>query len=523
MSIRRDGPLVRSHSGRPIKQAIRIILGLDGPQFLIVRTIKRRLEVRLPEIRLVEIRPGLRRQRLQPGNVLVRHLVLQRDHVGRRSGPVPGRRDDGVDQRVAPGGQHRVGDVAGDRGRDVESHADEGGAIGRDGAVRGGELGVVGLHDRPGNQPAAVLRDADLDRALHGLELRQVAVELRRVGGIRDPQPGQSVGERPDQLPQLGDRDIRPRQRRDGEAGVGEIPDTHGAGVDDGRQRRMVQRNRLVERILRDAGIGKRQVQARHRRPRVRLGRHRPDHPVGAAAAAAQRPVQIRVLVVAVGHEEIALSVNHLPLEDLVGRQSVPGRQRRVPAALGIAAGQSDGRTLAADDLEAVRVGGPVRLDALHAGAHLDRLALVVLVGPVLDLDVLEVVRPDRQSAGPRGLAVVVVTGVADNHADVVFRGELHGRAYVLGSAHVDRVDHVVAQRAGLRDRVERVAGAVGEEGGHDRRGRFIACFVSFESNKKKKKKKKEDIDVLYLRKLPLCLERLACGSIVVGRMAGSA
>lgn len=77
-------------------------------------------------------------------------------------------------------------------------------------------------------------------------------------------------------------------------------------------------------------------------------------------------------------------------------------------------------------------------------------------------------VHPDPQRAGAGLLAIVVVAGVADYNADVVFcpKGQCLGD--MLGLGHVDGIDYVIAQCTWLRDRVVRVAGTIREEWSHN-------------------------------------------------------
>jgi hypothetical protein len=69
------------------------------------------------------------------------------------------------------------------------------------------------------------------------------------------------------------------------------------------------------------------------------------------------------------------------------------------------------------------------------------------------------------------------MASVANNNTNVLLGRELKGLGNVLGGSDVDCVGNIIAQCAGLGDRVERITGAIGEEWSHDRRGRFIANF----------------------------------------------
>lgn len=70
-------------------------------------------------------------------------------------------------------------------------------------------------------------------------------------------------------------------------------------------------------------------------------------------------------------------------------------------------------RAGSSDDLEALVKSGFVDLHALNTSTHLDSFALVVLIGPILDLDILEVMCPQTQSARSGALAVEVMSRVA--------------------------------------------------------------------------------------------------------------
>lgn len=95
---------------------------------------------------------------------------------------------------------------------------------------------------------------------------------------------------------------------------------------------------------------------------------------------------------------------------------------------------------------------------------------------------------------------------------------ELQGLGDMVGLGDVDRVDRIVAQRAGLGDRVEGVAGSIGEEWSHDRRARFIAVSMSVMDGGCRPDRR----DSLNFGKLPALSQGRADAGIVVEGMAGS-
>ncbi len=106
------------------------------------------------------------------------------------------------------------------------------------------------------------------------------------------------------------------------------------------------------------------------------------------------------------GSAEHAVGRDDLPLQHVVGREPVHAAQCRVPAPLGVAAADADGRTAAAHDAVPVGVGGGEGLLDHHAGADFDGRAAVL--GAVVgrnDLRRLEVERPEHQAALTRALA----------------------------------------------------------------------------------------------------------------------
>ncbi len=145
--------------------------------------------------------------------------------------------------------------------------------------------------------------------------------------------------------------------------------------------------------------------------------------------------------------------------------------------ALGVPSGETDGRAFAADHDEALVPRGSDDLEPLDAGADLDGGAIVVLVVPGEEVDVLQVVRPDGQGAGTGGASEVVMAGVPDDEADVVLGCKLDGSNDISRLGNVHGVADVVAQGARLGLGSERIAALIGEEGCHNR-GRVVHAAI---------------------------------------------
>ena len=86
--------------------------------------------------------------------------------------------------------------------------------------------------------------------------------------------------------------------------------------------------------------------------------------------------------------------------------------QSRVSATLTVTTGDTNGWARASDDLKTLVEGSLVDLETLYTSTHLDRLASVVLIRPVLELDVLEMMGPKTESTRSSALAVEVVASV---------------------------------------------------------------------------------------------------------------
>jgi len=124
---------------------------------------------------------------------------------------------------------------------------------------------------------------------------------------------------------------------------------------------------------------------------------------------------------------------------------------------LTVSAGNTNSRAGSSDDLKTLVKGGLVDLEALDTSAHLNSLASVVLVRPVLELNVLEVVGPKAESTRAGALSVEVVASVAcidvssrfpnsgrsaltDDQTDVVLLGEVNACSDVGGAFNPEGV-----------------------------------------------------------------------------------
>lgn len=203
-----------------------------------------------------------------------------------------------------------------------------------------------------------------------------------------------------------------------------------------------------IKGFLGHASAGESQVGASSRRICVSFGSHAQNDAVGAASASREGPVKVGVLITS-SNDMVSKSSHDFPFENLWisvictyikdcavmlpgQRPCHEAKSKRNVLHLGCIRQQHcsvivsvcllaftndrilpDSRAGSSDDLEALVKRGLVDLHALNASTHLDSFALVVLIGPILDLDIFEVMCPQAQSAGSGALAVEVMPGVA--------------------------------------------------------------------------------------------------------------
>lgn len=175
VTILRNTPDLTSDSLGSIKEVIRVVLGLDSQQGIILVTKKGRLEVWLSEIRLVHVRTRTRSHLLDSRHDGIRHEILVGQHLvplGRLKRPDGSQRR--VDQGVSPGGEHTVL-VVGREAAHVRSHTDKRHALLGDEAE--GLVEIGGVDGRTGDQTTTVLGDTDINIAIgEGSEVGVVVV-----------------------------------------------------------------------------------------------------------------------------------------------------------------------------------------------------------------------------------------------------------------------------------------------------------------------------------------------------------
>lgn len=471
-------PVVGANGGDGVEEVVGVVLVLDGLELGVVGAVEDVLPVGLPEVGLVEVSGAVRGELGERGHEYVGHLLLVGDHVFPGGGEVPGRGDDGVDEGVAPAGVDGVVGVAGGREGSVEGDTDELGALGSDGAVGVGQSSVVLLNDRTRDEAATVLGNANLDRSEHVVEEREVGVEVAKEAGVLDVQLVELVSERSEELLQLFRGDVGASQGRDGESLVGEVPHGHDTSISRLGKRGVESSNSLVVCILGHTGAGEGEVGTSGGHVLMGLGSQRQDNTVGTTSAAGESPVEVGV-VLTVGNEVLTSTSDDLPLESLVSSHAVTRAERGVATTLRVATGNADGRALSANDLQTLSVGSLVGLTTKNTSTHLDGLATVVLIIPVLELDVLQVVHPKAEGAGTSALAVVVMASVADDKANVAVVGKLNASGDVGGLRDIDGVLDVGANHTSRGPLSEGVAAAVGEERSHDGGGVRVAGDMS--------------------------------------------
>ncbi|TKW50163.1 hypothetical protein CTA1_1091 [Colletotrichum tanaceti] len=403
--IGRDVPRLAAHALEHVKQRLGIPLVLDGQQPGVVVAEEGGLPVGLPEVGLVHVRGAAGRHGLDERHELLRHAPLGGLHVGPRRRVVPVGDELELHDRPAP---RRVDRVLGRAGR-LLVPAD---AAGEEDAV-GGEVPddplvpvVVGLEHGAGDQAAAELVAGHLEVALgQGAHVGGVVVAVRELAvgdGQGDADVGQGVDEgAEDDVADVGGRGVPDGQgTEDEELGVVQ-EDGEGAVVRHGGQQLVELGDGGGEPVGRGGGGEQLEGGAADEGVGGVVGTDGDagDDAKGAAAAAAEGPVQVRVPG-GRGDDGAAVGGDDLEGEGLVGAEAEPGGEGAVASALDEAAGQADGGALARDDGEALGVRGLEDLVAEHAGADVHGRARVVLVGPGGEVDGLEVVGPDGQGTG---------------------------------------------------------------------------------------------------------------------------
>lgn len=438
------------------------------------------LEVRLLEVCLVHVGAGARGGLLNGGHDDIGHEVLVLQHLVPVLGlerPRSGK--GGVHEGLAPGWKDGVLIVLAKLG-DIGTDTDEGDAgLGDEAGGLGEGSGVV-LDGVDGDETAAVLGNADLDVA--GGERAEVLVVVVIVG-LRLGVAGSVLDAHGIKSLEVGSHDVLNlllgfavgSHGGDHKEGAGEIVDNHGTGgnhIGEGRVESIDGSIELLGRVLsREEGEGS----ATNLSIGEGLDGHADNDTIVTGATTGESPVEVRVLG-ARSLDETAISSDDLPFKGVVSRQTEAGAESRVTTTLSIATRDTDSRALAANDDLTLGLARSENLITLDTGTKLDGRTRVVLVIPGLEVNLLQVMGPDREGTGTGGTAKVVMAGVADDEADVVIVGKVDGGGHIGSRPDIDGVPHVVAQGAGLVLRSEGVAALVGKEWGHDRSRVNHAC-----------------------------------------------
>jgi hypothetical protein len=189
-------------------------------------------------------------------------------------------------------------------------------------------------------------------------------------------------------------------------------------------------------------------------------------HDAEVAAAAAQRPEQVGVMLV-VGTHEGALGGHELERRDSVRLQAVLAGQPTHAAAQRVAGDPDVGRG-------AVQAGEPVGGEPRRDPLPLDARADPDLPGPGVDADFLQPADVQQQRAVKVAERILVVAGRLRSHAHPRTAGVGHGRG------HIGRVDGKRNRLGMLVDEeVEARAGLVpvGIAGEHDGAGERVGEF----------------------------------------------
>lgn len=457
-----DIPSLAPNRSRRPERVPGVVLVLDIQQPVVVGAEEGLLEVRLHDVALVQVGPSLGRdlaerpQRLVPelevdgADLLLRRAVgpLVADDA-EQGGIAPGRVDGAVGGALGLAALHVVLDQAGagldDGAERVQRRVERRGVL----PVLGGEdarpRAQVGVGDalhgevrRPRVVEVVVLEPLRLQREAERLELRQ---ERRHLGL------------------ELVERQARhePRQHRPGVAGdaveagedvaiavaapLGEAVEPAPVGVHYGPEE-LVGHGGIVS-----AGDNKRHAGEGHLG--VHLECQAGDDAKGSATAPTNSPEEIRVLLL-VGSDEAATREDDVNAEDLVGAHPVLGHQGRMATAGHVTTSDTDSLALTADGGHSVLMSGSVNLADLNARANLERGAGVARRPAVIldELDLLQVVGPDRERARTGRLAEEVVAGIVDDKPQIEVAGKVDSQLDLRDVGDVDRVGWKAAELA---------------------------------------------------------------------------
>lgn len=160
---------------------------------------------------------------------------------------------------------------------------------------------------------------------------------------------------------------------------------------------------------------------------------------------------------------------------------------------LGIATGETDSGAFPSNNDLALCCRSLDDFPALNPGTNGDGCALVVIIFPCLELDILEIVSPDRKSSGTGGPAEkatlsistvlqsrtwcgnLLMAGVSNHQAYIVVCREVDAINNIINVCNVNCIVHIIAQQTCFRFRSKGIAALICKEGSHYRRGRSVA------------------------------------------------
>lgn len=485
-----DIPIFTTDSLESIEEVIRIILLLDCQQGDVVDAEEGLLPVWLAEVGLVLVASTTGSDSLKLRHILVRHAPLIGNHLGPRGSLVPNGANLHGDGRVTPRGEDGVVDIAGFG--DVETDTDGNNAAFGDVANGSGDSSSIMVERGTRDKTATILELANAEVAVRkGTHVLAVVVKVGIVLGVGnrvcDVQVIQGVEERCQKGLDIGARLVECGDRVEGKERRGNLIYDRGAGVNHGRQQSVESGDSLVEVVCRGTARQELKTSTADDRVRVSLDGGIDDYTVVTGTATTEGPEEVRVGR-AVGSDERSIGKDNLVLQSIVGSETISGTESGVTTTLDITTREANGGTFPTHHNETLFMGSFHDLEAHDTSADLERGTGVVRVRPVLVLDLVEVVHPDRKSTSTRGASKVavslavflielegsdlLVTSVANDEANVVRLGKFDGSNHIVRRGDIDGVVNVVAQETRLGLRGEGITAVIGKVGLHNgRRG----------------------------------------------------
>jgi hypothetical protein len=392
-------PVVTTNSLESIEEVIRIILLLNLQQGIVVATEESVLPVWLTEVGLILVTSTTRSNNLKLRHKLVGHAPLISDHIGPRGSLVPGSTDLHGDSRRTESGEDSVVDIAGVG--DVEADTDGNDAVFGDVADGGGDAGWVGVEGVTGDESASVLVFADTEIAVgkgpHVLVVVVVVGVILGVGNsIGDVEIIKDIEERSQEGLDVGAGFVVCSDGVEGEERRGNLIDDSGTSVNHGRKQRVELGNGLIENVWSGTARQELKTSTADSSVRVSLDGGIDDYTIVTGTTAAEGPEEVRVGR-AVGSDELSIGSDHLVLQGVIGSETEGGTQSGVTTTLDVTSSETDGGTFTPDNDEILCVSSLHDLVAHDTSANLESGTGVVSVRPVLVLDGVEVVHPDRE------------------------------------------------------------------------------------------------------------------------------